>query len=80
RYFERNTIAKVGADILEFAVPLRNAYDARWADIVQNGEAAGATGAARVLSLDRAGFRVAKRVVLDDLEFLSSRDSRDGDV
>ncbi|WP_321822256.1 MULTISPECIES: hypothetical protein [unclassified Burkholderia] len=84
RYFERNTVAKVGADTVELAVPLRNAYDARWADIVQNGDeayrAADATGAARILSLDRAGFRVATRIVLDDLEFLSSRDRRDADV
>ncbi|MGW8617340.1 hypothetical protein ACWGM8_31605, partial [Streptomyces albidoflavus] len=51
---------------------------------VQNGaetdRVAGATGAARILSLDRAGFRVAKRIVLDDLEFVSSRDRRDADV
>ncbi|MEU3597084.1 hypothetical protein, partial [Streptomyces filamentosus] len=84
RYFERNVVAKVSADSVELAAPLRNAYDARWADIVQNGaetdRVAGATGAARILSLDRAGFRVAKRIVLDDLEFVSSRDRRDADV
>jgi hypothetical protein len=84
RYFERNAVAKVDADTLVLAVPLRNAYDARWADIVQNAadddRAAGATGAARVLSLDRPGFRVATRVVLDDLEFVSSRDRHDGEV
>ncbi|RQZ09494.1 hypothetical protein DIE15_31345 [Burkholderia sp. Bp9031] len=84
RYFERNTIVKVGADTLELAAPLRNTYDARWADIAQNGSErdrmASATGAPRILSLDRAGFHIAKRVVLDDLEFLSSRDNHDDDV
>jgi len=84
RYFERNMITKVGAGILELAVPLRNAYDTRWADIVQDADDRGltakATGAARVLSLSRPGFRIAKRVVLDDLEFISSREHRDDRV
>ncbi|MGK8205860.1 hypothetical protein ACRS8P_34420 [Burkholderia cenocepacia] len=87
RYFERNVVAKVDDDVVELGAPLRYAYDARWADIEQNADEARymdrdskVTGAARILSMDRPGFRVAKHIVLDDLEFLPSRDQRGDEV
>lgn len=87
RYFERNVVTRIRGDVVELVEPLRYAYDARWADILQNADQAGnmrressVTGAARILSLDRPGFRVAKNIVLDDLEFLASRDLHGDDV
>lgn len=80
RYFERNSVAKVGVNLIELVTPLQYYYDARWADIAQNADSVAGnneTGAARVLSLDRPGFRVARNIELDDLEFLSSREHRD---
>jgi hypothetical protein len=80
RYFQRNSVANVGVGFIELAMPLQYDYDARWADIAQNSDDIAEnneTGAARVLSLDRPGFRVARNIELEDLEFLSSRERHD---
>ncbi|MFL9911349.1 hypothetical protein [Paraburkholderia sp. RL17-337-BIB-A] len=80
RYFERNVVANADAGVIELITPLRYDYDARWVDIAQNADYVGEnneTGAARVLSLDRPGFRVARNIELDDLAFVSSREHHD---